>query len=274
MGAMTLSLFTKPWPALSLDQLALLVREPGLGAIELPVRPGFQVEPETAAVDLPRAVNSLTALGVRVPSIASSPERGIIDGCAMAGVPLIRVMARILPGERYTTAEARLRAEYAALEPILHDAGVKVGVQNHCGSYVPNALGLRTLLADLDPDCFTAVWDAAHEALVGMPPEFALDVLADRLGMVNLKNALWERSGEPDAQAAHWQPYWCAGRVGLADWRRVIAELRRIKYSGVICLTAEYSDASSVVRLVAEDVAYVRALLDGAQDVPGTEGLA
>jgi hypothetical protein len=40
----------------------------------------------------------------------------------------------------------------------------------------------------------------------------------------------------------------------------VAAELKRRNYTGVICLTAEYSDEPAVNRLIAEDLAYAKAL--------------
>jgi sugar phosphate isomerase/epimerase len=261
MCAATLSVFTKPWPQDTLESLAARMGRLGIEAIELPVRPGFQVTPESATTGLPLAVRTLSDLGITVSSIAGEPERGTVEACARAQVPLIRVMARIMPGERYTEAELRLRAEYAALEPVLRDAGVRVGIQNHCGSFVPNALGLRSLLADLDPDRFVAVWDAAHEALAGMPPEFALDVIAPRLGMVNLKNGYWDSVDRPEGRSVEWHVTWCGAREGLADWSQVVSLLKQMAYAGVVCLTAEYSQPAAVDRLIEEDAVYARALL-------------
>ena len=264
MGTNTLSVFTKPWRDLQLGELGTLVRRLGFHAIELPVRPGYQVEPEHAVTALPEAVRMLADGGVAVASVAASPERGIVEACARAGVSLIRDMARVLPGERYTDAEVRLRTEYARLGPALASAGIRLGIQNHAGSFVPNALGLRALLSDLDPAAFVAVWDAAHEALAGMPPHYALDVIAPRLGMVNLKNGYWKRTVDCGATEQAWEIVWTGGRAGMARWDEVIRLLRLSGYAGVICLTAEYSEASAVDRLIAEDAAYTRALLAGA----------
>ena len=50
-----LALFVKPWRALDLPQLARHVRKLGFDLIELPVRPGFPVEPKHIERDLPAA---------------------------------------------------------------------------------------------------------------------------------------------------------------------------------------------------------------------------
>jgi sugar phosphate isomerase/epimerase len=258
------SVFTKPWPRQPLVRLAYHVRLLGFDAIELPVRPGFQVEPADAGSALPEAVRLLASLGVRVASVAAEPDVATIEACGAAGVPLLRTMARIAPEERYTAAEARLQQEYGALTTCLKDSGVKLGIQNHVGSFVPNALGLRALLEELDPDCFVAVWDAAHEALAGSKPEYALDVVAPRLGLVNLKNGYWSR--RPSEQGGGWETIWCDARSGLADWAAVCRAMQRIGYQGDVCLTAEYSEREGVDRRIAADLQLAREVFSGYDD--------
>lgn len=254
------SVFTKPWPTLSLPQLGELVSGLGFDGIEFPVRPGYQVEPENVE-DLPRAAEVLAEYGVRIYSVAGPTDEATVAACAEAGVPTVRVMARIGPGEGYLEAEDRLRREYDVLLPLLEKHGVKLGVQNHCGRYVANAVGLRRLLGNYDPRYVGAVWDAAHEALEGSAPDLALDAIWSHLCMVNLKNAFWERSTGPEAECAQWRVYWTTGRHGLTSWPRVVQELKAREYQGVVCLTAEYSDHDAAERLVAADLAFVRTLL-------------
>ena len=144
--------------------------------------------------------------------------------------------------------------------PALEEHSVTLGVQNHCDSFVPNALGLRALLQDLPSEYLAAVWDAAHEALVGTLATYALDIIWDRLCMVNLKNGFWRRGNGPEAEQAVWEHYWTDGANGLADWSVVAAELKRRAYHGVVCLTAEYSDREILDRLIARDLAYAKEL--------------
>lgn len=259
-GKIMFSVFTKPWPMLSLPELSMLVSDLGFDGIELPVRPGYQVAPENVT-DLPHAAMILAEYGVRIFSVAGPTGEATIAACAEAGVPTIRVMARIGPGEGYLEAEDRLRREYDRLLPLLDTYGVRLGVQNHCGRFVANALGLRCILERYDPKHIGAVWDAGHEALEGTAPDLALDAIWSHLCMVNLKNAYWKRTTGPEEVYAEWSVYWTTGQHGLASWPRVIQELKEREYDGVVCLTAEYSDKSAADRLVASDLAYVRTLL-------------
>ena len=262
MASIQFSVFSKPWKTPSLAELGERVRTLGYDGIEFPVRPGYQVEPENVVRDLPPAAQTLAKFGVRIYSVAGPTDEATIVACAEAGVPIIRTMARIEPGESYPEAEERYRREYDALLPLLEEHGVTIGVQNHCGRFVTHAVGLRDLLQGYDPRHVAAVWDAAHEALNGSPPDLALDAIWPHLCMVNLKNALWQRTNGPEAAYAEWRTYWTSGRHGLAHWPRVIEELKGRAYEGVVCLTAEYSDPTVVERLAAEDLAFARSLFE------------
>ena len=256
------AVFTKPWPNLSLPELGELVSNLGFDSIEFPVRPGYQVEPENVA-DLPRAVETLAEFNVAISSVAGPTDEAAIAACAEAGVPTIRVMAGIHPGESYLEAEERLWREYDAILPLLQKYGVQLGIQNHCNRFVMHAVGMRDLVKRYDPRYIAIVWDAAHEALNGGLPDLALDVVWPHLCMVNLKNALWRRTNGPEAEVASWEIYWTSGRQGLANWPRVVAELKKRHYQGVVCLTAEYSDHAAVNRLIAEDIDFARSLFGG-----------
>jgi len=223
------------------------------------VRPGFQVLPEKVETDLPTVARQLADCGVSIASVAGPTDERTIAACAKAGVPTIRVM--VYTGEEgYLAVEKRTLAEYEALVPLLDRYGVQIGVQNHCDQFVANAAGLRRLVEHFDPKHIGAVWDAAHCALNGEDPELAADILWSHLCMVNLKNAFWQRTNGPEAEAAEWRHYWTTGTQGLASWPRVAAELKRRGYRGVICLTAEYDDEASVNRLIAEDIAFAKSL--------------
>ena len=256
--AIAYSVFTKPWKQ-PLPELAKQVKEWGFDGIELPVRPGYQVQPENVTTDLPLAVKQLADAGLKIFSIAGPTDEVTIAACAQAGVPIIRIMAPI--GEDgYMASEARYQREFDGLLPLLEKYGVKIGVQNHVDRFVSNAMGLRHLLEKYDPKRIAAVWDAAHNALNGEDPELGIDIIWDHLCMVNLKNAFWQRTNGPEADLALWRPWWTSARQGLASWPRVAAELKRRNYSGVVCLTAEYSDESSVNHLIAADITYAKSL--------------
>lgn len=254
------AVFTKPWPTEPVPALAQLVAGMGFGAAEIPVRPGFQVTPANVATALPELVKVFGDHGLRVASVASSLEEPIFAACAAAGVPIIRIMGKVTRGA-YLASETALQAELRDVVPLCEKYGVRVGVQEHYGDNVSDAFGLRALLAGLDGRWIAAIWDAAHDALAGIAPETGLEVVWDRLAMVNLKNAYYERANGPEAEVADWRRHFTTARHGLASWPRIAAELRRRNYSGTVCLTAEYEEPADVARLCAEDLEYAKGLL-------------
>ena len=181
------------------------------------------------------------------------------------------IWARDIRGSGKPTAEKKsvapkssklICARCIALVPLLGKYGVSIGIQNHTGFQVNNAMGIRHLIEKYDPKHFCAVLDQAHCGLNGEPPEYAIDIVWSHLKVVNLKSVFWQRSNGPDAEVAEWKPYWTSGRHGLAHWPRVVAELKKRNFSGDICLTAEYSDHGRVDDLIAEDIVYARSLFD------------
>ena len=257
------TVFTKPWPSKSLAELGAFVNGLGFDGVELPVRPKFQVEPENVSKGLPEAAKILGDHGVRIGTVAGPTDEATIAACAEAGVPIIRICQKVDPSVGYMEEEARIQREYDALVPLLEKHGVAIGVQNHTGFQVNNAMGIRHLIEKYDPKHFCAVLDQAHCGLNGEPPEYAIDIVWSHLKVVNLKSAFWQRTNGPDAEVAEWKQYWTSGRHGLAYWPRVAAELKKRNFSGDLCLTAEYSDHDRVDALIAEDITYAKSLIEG-----------
>lgn len=259
MSQVKISVFTKPWKDLPLDKLCEFVKKAGFDGVELAVRPGFHVEPGQAERGLPQVAACLKDYGLEIYSVAAPLEESVFAGCAAAGVKVLRTMAEI--GEDgYLASVKRHQETYEALRPMAEKYGVTIGVQNHCDRFVSNASGLLHLLERFEPSHVGAIWDCAHNGLQGEDPELAIDMLWPRLTMVNFKNAFWMRANGPEAEHPEWKHYFTTGNQGLASWRRVVAELKRRKYAGVVCLHAEYDDESNVNAYTLQDIQYLRRL--------------
>lgn len=254
------SVFTKPWQKISIEELGELVSTLGFDAIEFPIRPGYQVEPDNVLEGLPKLAKELDRFGIKIASIAGPTDEKTFIACREAGVPIIRVMYRV-DEDGYLVSEKRAKEELESLLPLCEKYNVKIGVQNHCGKFVsPNSAGLMRLVGDFDPKYIGVIWDAAHNALSGEEPEMGLDIVWSHLYMVNLKNGYWKRITGPEAEIAEWKVYWTSGRHGLANWKRVADYLKKRDYRGVICLTAEYSAEGEVNRLIREDIGFAKSL--------------
>ena len=252
------AVFTEPWKALSLHELASKVRSLGFDGIELPVRPGFQVAPDSVSEVLPEAVKTFADQGLRVVSVAADPTPPVIEACAQSGVGIVRVCLEVPREKGYMQHEAGLRRWLDTLVPELRRFSVRLGVQNHYGDNICNAMGLRHLLEGYDPDVVAAVWDGAHCGLDGELPHMAADILWPCLCLVNLKNARWAPDGADAFGAARWKADFVPGPEGICSWPDVLAQLVERAYTGYVCLTAEYSDETDLEAKVRSDLNWAK----------------
>lgn len=259
-GDILFSVFTKPWKNLSVDELGKLVSVLGFDGIEFPLREGFQVEPENAEKGLPQLVKKLGEYGLKVYSVASDASENVFYGCAEAGIPVIRIMPKTDLKDGFFTSMEKVKKQLEGIIPICEKYGIKVAIQNHFGPGLNNSMELKRMIEEYDPRHIGAIWDAAHSALSGEEPEQGLDIVWSHLCMVNLKNAFYRLVSGVDAETAKWGYYFSSGKKGLSSWPRISNYLKNRDYHGVICLTAEFSEAELVNRLIAEDIAYAKSL--------------
>ncbi len=252
--------FSKPWKDKPLAELGKFIKGLGFDGIELPIRPDFQVEPDSIAKGLPEAVKILGDCGVKIASIAGPTDEKTFAACAAAGVPIVRTMVLVDHGQSYMKRMEETFAEFDALVPLLEKHGVTLGVQNHCDREISSVMGIRHIVERYDPKVIAAILDWAHCGLAGEQADLAIDILWSHLCMVNFKNAYWKRVSGPEAEVARFEYYWTSGRCGMADWGAMVDELKKRDYEGTICLTAEYSDPESIDRLIVEDFKYAKSL--------------
>ena len=133
-------------------------------------------------------------------------------------------------------------------------------LEHHFGPMISHSMELYQLLKDYDPKYVGAIWDSAQSILAGEEPEQGLDIIWPYLCQVHLKNVFYQRTSGPENRA-EWTRYFTTGRQGLASWERVAGYLMKKQYKGAVILTHEYTDQSSVNRLLKEDLDYAKTLL-------------
>lgn len=266
------TVFTKSWPEMSLAELGRFVKKLGFDGVELPVRPGYQVTPETVAKALPEAARILAGEGVAIASVAGPIDEKTIVACGEAGCRILRVMLGIDRKIGYFATEAAARRQYDSLLPVLERSGVSIGVQNHCDFMVGSAIGLMHLIEKYDPAVVSAVLDPAHCAVDGEPPEMAIDICWSHLSLVNLKSASHLRKNGPNQVEASWEIYWSTAKDSGYSWKATMQELATRGYGKDICLPAEYTNeakggqlmGAEVVSPLRYDRAYLRYLMSDA----------
>lgn len=270
MSDIALTVFTKPWTE-PLEQLAEKVAGLGLDGVELPIRPGYQVQPENVTTSLPVAVRILKSRGLEIKSAAAPLEPTIIRACGDAGIPILRSMVGIeLSKAGYAETIAAHRRLWDSLIPVLDKAGVAIGIQNHSGNNVGSAIGLYHLMEKYDPRHVCAILDMAHAAIAGEPTELAVDLLWPRMrGLINFKAAFRERANGPEEAEAEYRTHWTIAAHAAYSWSGLVADLMKRGFKGTFCLPGEYSDPAGapqrmgddVLPYLRKDIAYLKSLL-------------
>jgi len=259
MEGITFSVFTKHWKTTPIDELGKFLAGMGFGGVELPVRPGFQAQPESAEKDLPEIAERLKQYGVKVASVAAPLDENIFAGCAAAGIPMIRIMVPMGPGGYYATVN-KAKDDLRRAMPLCEKYGVKIGVQQHFGEFVSSTMEMLRVVEEFDPKYIGAVWDSVHSGFAGEEPELALEMIWENLLMVNLKAGFYRRVNGPEAYEAKWEQYLTTARHGLSSWSRAAEYLKKNNYTGVVTLGAEYSEEDKTDIYIAQEIAYAKEL--------------
>jgi sugar phosphate isomerase/epimerase len=261
------TVFAKPWKDDSLEALADRIAGLGFQGIELPVRDGYQVNPENYRETLSKAVSVLGKKNISIESVAGAIDEDLIKALGKNGIKILRVMLNARTEKNYLEQEEAYYRQVSGLLPVLKESGVTLGVQNHFGNFLGcSAAGLMRFVSPFPKEAVGAVLDLAHCSICGEITEFALDIAASHLIMVNIKSGYLHRVNYATAAEAEWTSVWTRGRHGVLSWRHAAEELKKRNYSGPICLTAEYSgagkalDGEEVHALVKEDFAYWKSL--------------
>ena len=261
-------LFSKHLPELNWADLGRAVRDAGFEGVDLTVRPGGHVLPERAADDLPRAIEALTAQGVKVPMIttdltsASAPAaRPILQAAAKSGVRYFKTgywRYSASPDVRAQVAEAGRALE--GLAALARDCGIEMGFHNH-QAYIGAALwDIAPFIDRLDARWAGYYFDPRHAVAEGGGGAWkaATHLVAPRLKMVAVKDCRWVKS------AKGWAIENCPLGEGQVDWTFVGKVLRDAQFAGPISVHLEYeipSGTQHTLDAARRDLAFARRFL-------------
>ena len=251
-------LFSKHLPELSWADLGKAVKDSGFEGVDLTVRAGGHVLPERAATDLPKAIEAITAQGVKVPMITTE--------LTSAAVPVARplLMTAAKHGVKYfktgywrysSSPDVRAQVEatgkaLAELAALAAECGIELGFHNH-QAYIGAALWeIAPFMDRLDPKWAGYYFDPRHAVAEGGGGSWkaATYLVAPRLKMVAIKDCRWSKS------AKGWEVENCPLGEGQVDWTFVGKSLRDANFNGPISLHLEYEIPSGTRNTLAAAV--------------------
>jgi sugar phosphate isomerase/epimerase len=135
----------------------------------------------------------------------------------------------------------------------LEGTGVTLGLENEGACMIRHTGDLAEAARRLDPRV-KFIYDPGNAARIGHPPrQEDLDVFADRIALVHVKDGVWDPEKGQSAATLVGE--------GAVDWR---TELKRIasKYSGALTLEPHYAPDGDTVRGMKETVAALRRIAE------------
>jgi sugar phosphate isomerase/epimerase len=279
---MRICAFSKHFQTMDARQLGRTMKDLGVPGVDLTVRQGGHVEPGRVESDLPRFQEALAESGVEVTmlttAITSADEPYAVDVIRAAGQAGIRYLKlgywRYEGFGNYRRQEQQVKAALGGLEPVLRENNVRAGLHTHSGMYMGlNAEFALRLVEDCDPQVIGIYYDTGHNAVEGAIGGWVmgLDLIADRLIMVALKDYGLFRMGSDESPRKGWRDLVVPLDSGMFDWTAFLCCLKTIGFDGPISFHSEYQGAYSfrdltqeqVVEQTRRDLAYFRALMGG-----------
>jgi sugar phosphate isomerase/epimerase len=264
--------FSKHLPDLGWGDLGKAVKDAGFDGVDLTVRPAGHVLPERAAEDLPRAIEAITAHGVKVPMVttdltsASTPvAKPLLQAAARSGVRYFKTGYWRYSASPDVKAQVTAAGEaLAGLAALARDCGIELGFHNHA-AYIGAALWeIAPAMDRLDPRWAGYYFDPRHAVAEGGGGAWraAVHLVSPRLKMVALKDCFWVKGPKG------WVIEDCPLGQGMVDWGWMGAALRTARFRGPISVHLEYEIPGSTA-----DERTRRTLEAGVRDLAFARGL-
>ena len=251
------------------DELGPVLKGLGVDGCDLSVQPGGHVLPENSAVDMMRAVEAVTGLGLDVPvistaytSLADPTIRNVVGICGEMGVPLFRAGQWKYPATgEVETRLAEVQRDIAGLSALARAANMTVVIQNLAGGYVGQSVwDMHMILRSVDPRTAGYDFDIGNATAEGGAGGWsvALRLALPRIRMVTARDFNWSK----DASGA-WKPVPCPLGEGMVDWKTLFAALARVRFAGPITLPIDHHPANELGG-IRRDVEFVRRQIQAA----------
>jgi sugar phosphate isomerase/epimerase len=269
-------MFTKHLEGWDLSQVIAGLKAGGVEGADLCVRPGYPVNPENAATELPAAAKLFADEGLVIPLITTPGDftdagidyaESLFFACAEAGVSLVKLGYWYMEEGGYWATIDRCRKRLEGFVELAARTGVKPIVHNHSGSTMGlNSCSVMNIVKGFDPAHVGVFTDVGHLSIVGEPYPMAFDIVKDYMSAVALKDLVRMRVPVGDGAQAWGIDVWPLG-MGFSDFPTVFRLLKEMGFAGPLSFHCEYSrmPAESVVQQCRIDTRFAEAVVAGLQ---------
>lgn len=273
-----LALFSKCVQDYPLEKLAQCLKQMGIKFLDLTVRPGGHVEPEQVEEQLPAIHGKLLSAGISINMITTN----ILDASDKLTEKILRTTAALgikyykLGYFRYeglgTLLKQReeIKKRVEELSSLNNEIGIHGGFHNHSNDFFGASLwDVCYVIKDTNPAAIGVYFDPAHAVIEGGSCgwKMAMDLLADRITMLAVKDFRWLDNKTGYAGARRHSIEICPFSEGNVPWHEVLQMLKKINFSGPVSIHSEYSDFSrfkdftteGILEQTEKDIAFLKA---------------
>jgi sugar phosphate isomerase/epimerase len=244
------------------DELGMILKTMGVDGCDLTVMPGGHVPPAQSSVDLMRAVEAVTGVGLDVPvittaytSLQDATIRNVAAIAGEMGIPLFRAGVW-----KYGTGEpearlAEVQRDLSGLAAMARAVNMAVAIRTGSGDMVGASVwDAHMLIRGMDPRTVGIAYDVGDAIAEGGGGSWmtALRLALPRIKMVVARDFVWGK----DASGA-WKRTACPLGEGMVDWGKVFESLGRARFTGPISLPVDYEPKDEVAA-IRHDVEFIR----------------
>ena len=194
-------IFSKHLQFLDYKTLAQKVAEMGFAGIDLTVREGGHVEPNSVKIDLPKAVDEINGAGIPFVMLttaiekASNPlDKDVLEAASACGIKYYRPNWFTYPTGKSMPESLEI---YSQQLKDLSDLNKKLGLvgcyQNHAGTKVGSSIWeVYKILEKVDKNCFGAQYDIRHAIVEGANSWVnGLELIHNQIKTIVVKDFKW-----------------------------------------------------------------------------------
>jgi sugar phosphate isomerase/epimerase len=244
------------------DELGMILKTMGVDGCDLTVMPGGHVPPAQSSVDLMRAVEAVTGVGLDVPVITTAYTslqdptiRNVVAIAGEMGIPLFRAGVWKYGAGEPEVRLAEVQRDLSGLAAMARAVNMAVAIRTGSGDMVGASVwDAHMLIRGMDPRTVGIAYDVGDAVAEGGGGSWmtAFRLALPRIKMVVARDFVWGK----DASGA-WKRTACPLGEGMVDWGKVFESLGRARFTGPISLPVDYAPKDEVAA-IRHDVEFIR----------------